>query len=107
MKLCVAVGALESGIPWLFTGLDTAKERLEGAVQARQHILQDLRMNVVGERGVSCACCTPLKFNRLVAIVSKGSMSRQLQTRGGIGVSDVQDFARALQRVSSTIAMSS
>ena len=43
----VAVGALEAGIPWLRSCLHTAKERLEGAIQARQYVLQDLGVDVV------------------------------------------------------------
>ena len=46
-ETCVAVGALEAGIAGLLTGLDAAKERLEGTVQTRQHILQDLRVDVL------------------------------------------------------------
>ena len=43
----VAVSALEAGIPWQLTRLDAAKECLEGTVQAGEHVLQDLGVDVV------------------------------------------------------------
>src|SRR5215469_12651242 len=42
-----AVGALQARIPWLFAILHPAEEPLEGAVQAGQHVLQDLRVDVL------------------------------------------------------------
>src|SRR5262249_58806338 len=84
----VATLALKARIPWLLTCLNTAQERLEGAVQAGEYVVHHRRVEVVilrtdflDARQLSTLVCTgasPVMLTPRVCQASRRSWSAAL-----------------------------